>query len=156
MVFWVFWGLFGVFLISLPPENVEESSQEEDNEDDTSNGAADDSGRCHGLSTCGDNSGGVGFGVTTHPMDPPPQNSALPLVLTLGQGLELVLGAVGAVAILGERLDPHHVGGGRGQLGDGDGGALAAQDRVAVLVHLETWVGGTWVGARMEMTQMEG
>lgn len=90
-----------------------------------------------------------------HPPKSCPPFSPIPEILTLRQGLELVLGAVGTVAILGERLDPHHIGGGRGQLGDGDRGALAAQHRVAVLIHLGTWVGVRWVGARVEMTWME-
>lgn len=94
---------------------------------------------------------GVFWGDHAPPGPPHPKILPPSLVLTLGQGLKFVLGTVGAVTVRGERLDPHHVGGGRGQLGDGDGGALAAQDRVAVLVHL-----GTWVGERIEVTRMEG
>lgn len=63
-----------------------------------------------------------------HPLEPPPRTPDTPqLLLTLGQGLELVLGAEGPVAIGGESLDPNHVGGAWGQLGQGDRGALAAQ-----------------------------
>lgn len=124
----IFWGVYlGGGVNFLPPEDVEESSQEDEDNEDTSDGAADNGSGCHGLSACRDNLEGK-FGVNhALPGHPPSQNSAPTLVLTLGQGLKLMLGAVCAVAVLGECLDPHHIGSGRGQLGEGDGGALAAQ-----------------------------
>lgn len=54
------------------------------------------------------------------------------------------------MAVSGESLDPNHVGSGWGQFGQGDRGALAAQHRVAVLIHLRTQQGGIGV------THMEG
>lgn len=124
-------GYFGGFggVVLLPAQKAEETGQEEEDEDDASDGAADDSSGCHGLGTCWDNLGGARVNhAPPGPLGPKPWPHPPASVLTLGQGLELVLGAEGALAVRGERLDPHHVGGGRGQLGDGDGGALAAQD----------------------------
>jgi len=70
----VFWGILeglGFFEISLPPEDIEESGQEEEDEEDTSNGATDDSGGCHGLSACSDDSGGF-WGEPCTPWIPHP------------------------------------------------------------------------------------